>query len=172
MHYTTRDIPQNWTTDFRNQVWFLPKSIPSKDPCQTARCVFSVENVWNNLIKRAHKKIYATFFKVTLFGLTRDLFRAENVISIWGIKLGHFEEAGTWHESGNRLLLGYFPFPRSQIFWKRNMLGEIVTLAHEVTLGSEFWLQNVHPVSKWTKFRVPFYVTLKNNKMVPWNCWL
>ena len=75
--------------------------------------VFSVENECNKLIKRAHKqkKNYTRFFKCS-----SKLSHLDAHVTFGGIKLGHFEEAGTWHESGNRLLLGYFPFPRSQIF--------------------------------------------------------
>ena len=33
---------------------------------------------------------------MTFLGVLSDLFRAENVTSIWGINPGHFEEAGRW----------------------------------------------------------------------------
>ena len=72
------------------------------------------------------KKLYQVlqmFFKIISFGRTRNLHLGNQVGSLW---------RSWWHESGNRLLLGYFPFPRPQIFWKGSMLGEIVTLAHVV----------------------------------------
>ena len=49
------------------------------------------------LENRMSSIIYQVLQVVTSFGPhSRDLFRAENVTSFWGINPGHFEEAGSW----------------------------------------------------------------------------